>query len=425
MRRSVLLPFYRLVSRSAKPFAPALLYWRRRNGREDHARYRERMGLTGLSRPEGRLVWVHAASVGDGQTLLPLIERLGARGFNVLLSTRTLASANVLKRQLPGRAFHQFMPLDVPAFIDRFLDHWQPDMVLLAGAELWPNVLLEVSRRRVPIIFVNARLSNRVYGYCRNMRVSMGLLMQRIDLCLTRSDRDAERFVDLGATSVQTVGDLLYDVPVPGADTMAVSAFAARIGARPVWVAAMNDADDGELVLEVHRALLPRYPDIVTIIVPRHARDGAAVLESAIAQNLAVGARFRDGLPAHLPNLFIADGDEVGLFYRVSDIAFVGRAGPNGHGPIEAAKLGCAILHRSGADPFSPIYDALDRSQGGANVKDGPALAKVLSVLFDDGAKLRLMQRNATQTVDRMCGGTARVMRAIEPHVVQMLVEQR
>ena len=424
---SLLLPLYRLTSRGAGPLMPALLHWRRRQGKEDGNRLRERMGVPGLPRPLGRLVWIHAASLGDGQTLLPLVDRLGGRGFHVLMSTRTVASANGLKRQLPGGAFHQYMPVDVPAYVSRFLDHWQPDMVLLAGAELWPNVILETSRRGLPLICVNARLTDRVYGKCVRMPRFIASLLRRIDLCLARSDDDAERFVTLGAPSVQTVGDLVFDVPTPPADPKAVSAFNARVGARPIWIAALTDPDEDALILEAHRLLLPRFPDLITVVVPRLPRDGEALAEAASRRDLSVALRSRDrGGKGSLASLYVADvGGELGLFYRASDIAFVGRSlAGGGHSPVEAAKLGCAVLHGTSVAAFAPIYAALDNAQGAAPIKDAPMLVRVLSLLFDDGAKLRLMQRNATQTIERLTGGTARVMRAIEPQLVQMLIDR-
>ena len=384
------------------------------------------MGVAGLPRPEGRLVWLHAASTGDGQTLLPLVSRLGARGFHVLISTRTLASANALKRMLPAGSFHQFMPIDVPAYVGRFLDHWQPDMVLLAGAELWPNVLIEADRRALPVIFVNARMTDRVYGHCRRMRGLVGSLMRRVDLCLARTEIDAERFVDLGATSVQTVGDLALDQPLPDADPVAVGTFAARVGSRPVWLAAMTEPEENFMILEAHRRLLPRYPDLITVLVPRLPRDADAVVDAASRQSLDAGLRSRDGLKARLPGVFVADvAGEIGLFYRVNGIAFVGGSlAKEGRSPVDAAKLGCTILHGPETRDFAAIYDALDRAQGAATVTDPTSLARTLAGLFDDGDRLRLMQRNATQVMDRLCGGTSRIMRAIEPHVVQTLVER-
>ncbi len=382
------------------------------------------MGIAVLPRPEGRLVWVHAASTGDGQTLLPLVDRLGARGFHVLISTRTLASANALKRMLPAGSFHQFMPIDVPVYVRRFLDHWRPDLVLLAGAEIWPNVLIEADHRGLPIIFVNARMSGRVYRQCRRLRHFITGLMGHVDLCLAQTDLDADRFQEMGAASVQTVGDLVFDQPLPGADPMAVSAFVSRVGARPIWVAAFTEPDETALILEVHRRLLPQYPSLVTVVVPRLPRDGEAVAAAAAARSLETGLRSRDSQPKRLPGVFVADvAGEVGLFYRAGDIVFVGRSLTGGsRSPIEAAKLGCAILHGPQIEGFADIYDALDQAQGGVVVKDAVALARVLALLFDDGAKLRLMQRNASQTMDRLCGGTSRVMRAIEPHVVQMMM---
>jgi 3-deoxy-D-manno-octulosonic-acid transferase len=414
-----------MTSDVVRPFVPFLLRWRRRRGIADARLTSERMGVAGLPRPEGRLVWIHAAGTGDGQSMLTLVDRLVARGFQVLLSTRVPAAADTLKRMLPAGSVHQFMPLDLPVYVRRFLDHWRPDMVFLAGAEIWPNVIMEAERRALPVIFVNATMSDPTYARCRRLRRTVATLMARIDLCLARTDSDAERFVDLGATSVQTVGDLALDQPLPSADPMAVSAFASRVGARPIWIAAMTEPDETAFILEVHRRLLKRYPALITVVVPRLPRDGEAVATAASQLNLEVALRSRNNLPARLPGVFVADiGGEIGLFYRAGDIVFIGRSlTRGGRSPIEAAKLGCAILHGPRTEGFTDIYDALDKAQGGVMVPDAAALARVLAALFDDSAKLRLMRRNAAQTMDRLCGGTSRVMRAIEPHVLQMLVE--
>jgi 3-deoxy-D-manno-octulosonic-acid transferase len=426
-RGSALLSAYRLASTLARPLVALRLAWQHRRNRHEPEWIRERTGRATLARPDGRLAWVHAANVNDGRALLTLVDRLVARGFNVLLSTRAPLSAHAVKRMLPAGSFHQFQPADVPLYVGRFLDHWRPDLVLLAGAELWPNVFVECARRAAPIILVNARLSDRVYANCRRVRSLFSALMGRVDLCLARRETDAERFAALGVASVQTVGDLALDQPLPGADPVAVSAFASRVGARPIWVAALIEPEETAFVLEAHRRLLPQYPNLLTVLVPRLPRDGEAAAAAASAQNLDVALRSRNALPRRLPGIFVGDiAGEIGLFYRASDVAFMGRSlTGRGHSPIEAAKLGCAVVHGPRTERFASLYQALDKAQGGVSVSDAAMLARVLSLLFDDGAKLRLMQRNAGETMDRLCGGTTRVMRAIEPHVVQMLVDEK
>ena len=158
---------YRLATTALGPVAPALLQWRQRQGKEDARRLRERLATPGLPRPEGQLAWLHGASVGEGLALLPLVERLTARGFNVLMTTGTVASAAVLAARLPAGAFHQYVPLDVPKFVEKFLAHWRPDIVLFAESELWPNMIAAVDESGVPLVLVNARLSERSFRRSR------------------------------------------------------------------------------------------------------------------------------------------------------------------------------------------------------------------------------------------------------------------
>ncbi len=127
-----ILTFYRLATIALTPCARPLLSWRARQGKEDRARLEERLGIPSLPRPQGRLVWLHGASLGESLSLLPLIDRFIQRGVEVLVTSGTLGSARLLKARLPAGAFHQYLPLDAPRFVARFLDHWRPDLALFA-----------------------------------------------------------------------------------------------------------------------------------------------------------------------------------------------------------------------------------------------------------------------------------------------------
>ena len=191
--REPALAFYRLATAMLAPLAPALLNWRKRRGKEDKRRMAERMGYASLARPEGALVWLHGASVGEGIALLPLVERLATRGLKVLVTTGTVTSAAILADRLPAGAQHQYIPLDIPGFMARFLDHWRPDLALVAESEIWPNMLCMVHERGAPLVLVNARLSPRSFARWRKAPRVIGALLSRIDLCLAQTQDDALR----------------------------------------------------------------------------------------------------------------------------------------------------------------------------------------------------------------------------------------
>ena len=275
------LAFYRLATTMLGPLAPALLNWRRRRGKEDPRRMAERMGHASLARPAGPLVWLHGASVGEGIALLPLVERLAARGFNVLVTTGTVTSATILANRLPAGAQHQYLPLDISRFMARFLDHWRPDLALVAESEIWPNMLRMVHERGVPLALVNARLSERSFARWSKAPNLIGSLLSRVDLCLAQTQDDAFRLHRLGAENVQVAGNLKYDVPAPPYAQQELAQMTAAVGARPVWFAASTHPGEEEIILGVHQRLLHDFPDLLTIVAPRHARRGQQIAELA------------------------------------------------------------------------------------------------------------------------------------------------
>jgi 3-deoxy-D-manno-octulosonic-acid transferase len=424
-----ILPLYRAVSASFAPLGPLVLYFQRKWRREEFARSGERLGWPSLKRPEGPLVWLHGASAGESLSLLPLIEKLSARGFNILLSTGTTSAAVVISPRLPGGSLHQFLPLDVPQFLTRFTEHWRPDLALVTESEIWPNLFLELKRREIPLILVNAKVPQNSFLRWRWIPYFLESLLEGVDLCLAQSEPDAERFAKLGVRHVKVVGDLKYDVTAPPADRRALASLAARIGPRPVWMAASTHPGEEEIAMTAHRTLAQVYPELLTIIVPRRARRGDEIAALASAKGLSTLQRSREAPDEFLPEIYIADTTgEMGLFYRLASIAFIGKSmlqPGGGQNPIEAAKLGAAILHGPYIKNFADIFHALDEAHGAATVADADTLARVVALLLRDADKLRKMARAAAETVRSLSGASAAIMAAIEPHIAQLMVETR
>ncbi len=380
-----------------------------------------------MERPEGPLAWLHGAGIGESLALLPLIEKLAARGFNILLSTGTTSAAVVISPRLPAGSLHQYLPFDVPQFLARFIEHWRPDLALIAESAIWPNLFFEIKRHKIPLILVNARVAQdsfRPWGWIPYLVESV---LEGVDLCLAQSEADAERFSKLGVRHVKVAGNLKFDVMAPSADRKEFASLTARIGARPVWLAASTHPGEEEIVMTVHRMLAQRYPELLTIIVPRRTRRSDEIAALARSQGLSVLQRSREPRDAPLPAVYVADTvGEMGLFYRLSGIAFLGRSllpPGGGHSPIEAAKLGGAVLHGPHVGNFAEIYRALDEARGSATIADADTLARVVALLLKDPDKLRKMARAAAETVNRLGGASAAIMAAIEPHIAQLMVE--
>ncbi len=263
-------------------------------------------------------------------------------------------------------------------------------------------------------------MSDRSFRRWQRASGFIGALLGQTDLCLAQTEEDGARFESLGVPAVATTGNVKYDVAPPPAESGGVSDMVARIGARPVWLAASTHAEEEIFLLEVHEAVARNQPGLLTLLVPRHPGRGAAITEAARMRGLRVALRSHNDPLEEATQLYVADTiGELGLFYRTADVVFMGKslAGGGGQNPIEAAKLGLAILHGPLVDNFGEIYELLGQAGGAIEVADAEILAETVSSLLTDTALLRRMARAAAEAVERHGGATARIMLAIAPYL--------
>ncbi len=422
------LRIYQLASAAGSPVARRLLANRLFRGKEHPERLPERRGVASLRRPKGPLIWVHAASVGEMLAAVALIARLRSQGFAVLVTSGTVTSAALAEQRLPDGAMHQFIPLDAPRFVGRFLNHWRPGLALFVESDLWPNLILETARRKIPMIVINGRLSARSFTRWRLIPGTIAALLMRFDLCLAQSAADAQRYAELGAPRVSATGNLKLDVPPPPVDDAALQKLKAIVGARPVIVAASTHGGEEATVIAAHRHLRAKFPSLLTIIVPRHPDRGEKIAETARLAGLAVALRSRRAPPMPNIDIYIADTlGELGLFYRLSAIVFMGGslASHGGQNPIEAVRLGAAVLHGPHVWNFAEIYATLDKARGAALVADEAALTDRLAAWLADPTARQAAADAAAATVGRLGGALQKTLGALEPYLMQLRLEQR
>jgi len=423
-----MLTLYRVTTTLLTPLAGPMLSWRAAQGKEDPARLRERMGFASAPRPAGRLVWLHGASIGESLALAPLIERFVQRDIDVLVTSGTVASANLLRARLPAGAVHQFLPLDAPQFVERFLDYWRPDMALFAESELWPNTIRAIHARRTPFVLVNARMSQSSVARWRSFSGAGAKLFGMIDLCLAQNPEDAARYLGLGAPRVRVAGNLKFDVPPPPAEASKLAEFNGAVGARPVWAAVSTHPGEEEIVLSAHADIASKTPGLMTIVAPRHPERGADIARLAQDRGLRVALRSQGEAPTRGVDVYVADTiGELGLFFRSAGLVFMGKslAVGGGQNPIEPAKLGCAILHGPDVDNFAEAYSELNAAKAAARVQDAQGLARAAQFLLSEPSRLRKMGRAGIETVEKLSGASRNIMTALEPYLLQMALEKR
>ncbi len=422
-----LLTLYRLATIALTPLAHPALLWRAKQGKEDPERLGERLGFPSLPRPAGRLVWLHGASIGESLSLLPLIDRLIQRNLEVLVTTGTQSSARVLRARLPAGAFHQFLPLDAPPFVARFLDHWRPQLALFAESEIWPNLVCAAHRRRIPLVLVNARISQHSAERWGKARRLAAALFGKIDLCLAQDAENASRFMSLGTPRAVVAGNLKFDTPPPPVDSMKLALLQGALGARPVFGAVSTHPGEEALALSAHQEMARELPALLTIIAPRHPERGEEIAELARKRGLAALLRSKDGPPKPDTQIYVADTlGELGLVFRVASVVFMGRSlrEGGGHNPIEPAKFGCAILHGPDVADFAEVYAALDAARAAFLAPDERSLARIALVLLTEPAQMRKIGRAGRATVERLGGASREIMTAIEPYLTGAALER-
>ena len=422
------LGVYRTAGVMATPLVGAYLAYRTAKGKEERARRTERFGYASANRPQGPLVWFHAASVGETNSIVPLIKEVRRRGIAVLLTTGTVTSAKVVRDRLGSDVIHQFVPLDLKPAISRFLEYWHPDLAIMAESEIWPMTILELGKRHIPQVLVNGRISDRSFPRWKRRHAFADALFENFALVIAQSEIDADRFRTLGALPVLVSGNLKVDTDAPPADPAVLKSYLDQIAGRRTWAAISTFDGEEAAAGQVHRALRERTPGLLTIIVPRHPERGDAVAEMLTARGLKVVRRTSGEPLTPETDVFLGDTiGEMGLYLRMTEIAFVGRSlfAEGGQNPLEPAMLGCAILSGGNVQNFREAYQQLARNGSAKMVRDVEMLAKGVHYLLNHDEMRRQMIDAGQETVQEMRGALRATVKGLEPYINPLTVKAR
>ena len=397
------LRLYAAGTALAEPLAPGLLARRARRGKEDPARIGERLGRASVPRPEGPLVWIHAVSVGESLSHLPLVERLSRErpDLNLMVTSGTRTSAELLARRLPAGVIHQYAPVDAPGAVARFLDHWRPALGILVESELWPNLLKGAHDRGCRLALLGARVSARSMAGWRRAPAAAGALLGLFEVIYAQ-DLETRAWIEAQGAHVDGHLDLKrLAEPLP-VDAAALATLKGEIGARRVLLAASTHPGEEVLIAEAARGIEPQP---LLIVVPRHPERGAEVAAALAARGLRVARRAMAESAGPDVDAYVADTlGELGLFYRAADIVVLGGAfvpGLTGHNPLEPARLGMAVISGPHHESFAEIYGELLERQA-VLIAQGPAeLAEGLRALAGDPRLGEMLGRRAEAVAEQ------------------------
>tara|TARA_A100001037_G_scaffold299040_1_gene323842 strand:- start:243 stop:1565 length:1323 start_codon:yes stop_codon:yes gene_type:complete len=420
---------YRAVTTFGLPLIHLLIQRRIMRGKEEPTRVDERRGIPSIERPSGPLIWIHAASIGEAQSVLVLVEHIlrSVPNLSLLMTTGTVTSARIMEERLPRRAIHQYVPVDRVAWVRRFLNYWQPDLALWVESELWPNLLLESRRTGIPMALVNARMSESSHaGWLRAPALARTLL-SCFSVILAQDEEIAARLEDLGASNVSVTGNLkLAAAPLPATANELIT-LQDSIGARPMWVAASTHRGEEEVAAGVHQGLSDRFPGLLTLLAPRHPQRAEEVEQTLKGMNLVVARHSRGDAIEADTDVFLADGTGLlGLLYRVAPIAFIGGSliPHGGQNMLEAAQLRCAVLYGPHVENFSSITNELQAAGASRQVTDAADLTRTVSELLSTPQTAQSMAEAAEVAAVRKQEVIDTVMGRLQPLLAQAVASQ-
>lgn len=369
-------------------------------GKESRARFNERVAHYVKKRPEGKLYWFHGASVGESVSMLPLIDKLLKEDENlsILVTTGTLTSAEIMEKRLPKRAMHQFVPFDVPRYAKKFLKHFRPDAVLWFESELWPAMLSEIKKNNIPLILVNGRISDSSYETWKKFKFVAKELLGCFSLCLGQSEQDRKRLQYLGAKKVDCVGNLKFaGMPLP-IDEIKFEKIKKAVGDRKVFLVSSTHSNEEEQISEHLKELYRFFDDVLIIVAPRHPNRGDEVTSVFRKIGKNVSQRSRDEELKENTEIYVADTiGEMGMWYKLSDICFVGGSliKHGGQNFVEPARDKTAVIVGPHMHNFNEMMSRARMKNAVIQVGSGADVVDEVVALFKEPNYMKECQDNA------------------------------
>ncbi len=391
--------WYKLFTYLFYPFAPIYLYFRKLRKKEDSVRFKEKLSKINMPRDSGFLIWFHVASVGEAMSILPLVEGCidEKKIDKILLTSITLSSGKILEKRYKenSKVFHQFLPLDVPIFTNKFLEHWKPNLSIFIDSEIWPNLILQISEKKIPLLLINARITEKSFKRWKLIINFAKKIFEKFDLCIS-SNKESENFLKiLGAKKIKNYGNLKFSQTKKNISNKLDSSLINKIKNRKVWCAASTHPAEEILCAKTHLKIKKIYENVLTIIIPRHIDRSDKINIELSGLNLKVVFYSKlDEMKQDTDILIIDSYGESLKFYNISKYVFVGKSLAenltinSGQNPIEPAKLGCKIFHGPNVTNFTEIYGYLKTLGVTNEVKNSDELSLSLVEEFkEDKAK--------------------------------------
>ena len=361
-----MLLLYRSLINIVSFFAPLILRIRVLKQKEDKKRYQEKLCVIKKKRPRGRLLWFHAASVGELLSIVPLLKKFEKNKEirSILITTNTLSSSKIFKSKIKSKKIiHQFFPFDKNYFVKKFLNHWNPNTVIFVESEIWPNFILNIKEKKIPLILLNARITNKTFLRWQKIASFAKSIFGSFNLCLAQN-RETEKYLNnFNVKKIKNLGNLKFSNPNFTILENLNKNILQKLKNRKVWCASSTHESEEIFCSKVHIELKKKLKNIILIIIPRHIHRCEEIAKELAKMKLKVyWHRSKSKLDKDTDVYLVDTFGETEKFFNTSKSVFLGGSiiSHGGQNPIEPARLGCKIYHGPHVNNFKEVYSYLN-----------------------------------------------------------------
>jgi 3-deoxy-D-manno-octulosonic-acid transferase len=382
-----MLIFYRLLASLIFILSPIILIIRLLKKKEDSKRFKEKFCFFSKKKNQGKLIWFHGASVGELQSIVPLVEKLNKNKKikQILITSNTLSSSKIISNFKFNKVIHQFLPIDVNFFSKKFLSYWKPSVALFIDSEIWPNMLLNLKNNKVPIVLLNGRITKKTFKRWLMFSGFANTIFNKFNLCLSSNNESIKYLQKLGAKKIKYIGNLKYTQSERKVDDVKKS-IKNFIKSKKVWCASSTHFNEEKFCGLIHKKLKKKHKDLLTIIIPRHINRVESIKKELANLSLKIHLDEPSSLIDPSTDIYLVNSyGKTKSFYNNCKNVFLGGSIINrgGQNPLEAARFGCNILHGENISNFNEIYEFLNKNKISHLVKTKLEFEKKLDALFN------------------------------------------
>ena len=389
--------FYRIIINFVFLLSPIIIIYRLIKRKEDFNRFKEKFCFFSEKRVKGKIIWFHGASVGELQSIVPLLEKLEKNKEikKILITSNTLSSSKILQKLKLKKIVHQFFPIDTNFHSNKFLEYWKPSAAFFIDSEIWPNMFLNLKNKDIPITLLNGRITKKSFSRWKVFSNFSKKIFGMFVLCISSSKESKKYLIKLGANNVKLIGNLKFSQSENESHEIKKGLKKFLLSKR-IWCASSTHHSEENFCALVHKDLKKKYKNLLTIIIPRHVERVDSIISELSSLKLKIHTFNSKIKLDDRIDIFIVDAyGKTKSFYNLCKNIFLGGSLINhgGQNPLEATRYGCNILHGPNVSNFKEIYEFLKKNKISQKINNQNEIKKYLKKLFSKKANSKIIQK--------------------------------